>query len=571
MNRKTGKNLMLLIAILATSVVLAGCKKENDIPSAETQINDTADETALPERVEAENQETEETSENPFDCVLGKYVAMATESEDEEEVVFEISKVFGNYYIEYMGYGFAGAEIEFIGECESTDPNKKIFNVKMYPFSGFSFAGEYWGTGGEECTITACSDGSVILDKSNPLWGDGEVVLTKSASSFVHSSVQNLQKNTTYKEILGTWAAQSERGGEKCYITLDFSEDGSFTAVNKVQDYPPQVYVGGYTVAQNDEGSEGEILCEMLAYGDMPYEWIVRYDKENECPVILEDYSLMNPFSNQEGDDILFKKIESGKETVYTLGPGKRTEQVKKDYEEYCSSSDDIDEEHEATREEVEALEEAIRIFPLFEEYTVNCDLSDVGISVLEKWRVYVNTPEEEYAGLKFEVGKAPLPLDHLDYENIDKGYNTDYVRIKTAVLDKALQDFFDTPSKVRREMGYDYTVDEDYAALWGFGYIVSYEGTDYEWESFDDYMSENDLIIDAVRTSGDITETCTENIKFRFRYNPDSIYNYSLIRFDVMDSDKVELKAGEDGCPYARWFYYQYDEFVYARDRSLV
>ncbi len=248
---------------------------------------------------------------------------------------------------------------------------------------------------------------------------------------------------------------------------------------------------------------------------------------------------------------------------------------------------------HVATAEEITLLEEAITIFPIYDKYMGPEDLKNEGHGVLERWAAYTDQ-RPNYAGLTFEKGQAPLTLDHLDYENIDKGATAYYTRCSKEDLQKAMQGFYDTYTTIRIIEGYDYCVDDNYVTLWGNGYIVSYEGFMHEWTSFSSEMDGSNLIITGDRSSDSLFETRYDTIEFTFEYNPKSFYNYSLVGFEktasdfslsytldqvkdyedyirhyvnevATEDDIAYIDAGVDGIPYAREYVYNAGTLMFA------
>lgn len=195
---------------------------------------------------------------------------------------------------------------------------------------------------------------------------------------------------------------------------------------------------------------------------------------------------------------------------------------------------------------------------------------------------------EDTDAGLDFATGKQIAPdTVYSAYGYFDSGDEVDYVRTDTAMLETALRDFFDTDADIDRNcFSYDCKVDNDYVTLWGPAYLEANEFSYMKWLAFKDHMEGDTLVIDAMYQDGNSLETIDYALRFSFYHNPNSFYGYSLIDYETVRSeytpnytfdqvkntekfirefvngnsegkDLISLKAGTDGCPYARELYY--------------
>lgn len=246
----------------------------------------------------------------------------------------------------------------------------------------------------------------------------------------------------------------------------------------------------------------------------------------------------------------------------------------------------------EPSSEQIRLLEEAITIFPVnpmyVDGYDLSLDISNVGYEVLGNWN-YNADNQAEYAGLSFDTGREKTPNTVFSaYGYFDAGDMADYIRTDKDMLESALQGFFDTDTCLGGVFtSYDSVVDDNYVTLWGDAYKEAFfENNAVEWCSFKNHMDGDTLIIDAMRQDENSIEIRNDAMRFYFYQNPDSFYGYTLIDYEIIntkqsakftldqikdtekfirgfvngnskDKEKVSLKAGTDGCPYARDFYY--------------
>ena len=100
--------------------------------------------------------------------VCGTY--KSEEDIDGEERYWNITSIDGKYYLEYIGeYEFSAAEIELLDTTPFLVGEELRYMVKVYPFSGFAFGGEYQG-GGEVMYISSTAgadDKEVMLTALN--------------------------------------------------------------------------------------------------------------------------------------------------------------------------------------------------------------------------------------------------------------------------------------------------------------------------------------------------------------------------------------------------------------------
>lgn len=579
---------IIVLSVIMLCVILAGCHGketvdnagENPDTAAQSEAAEESDNKTVTEDKSVSKEETisEDSDEKIVSLeedfianVGGMYTYLGDDEIEQRDC--EIRMIDGRNYIEYLGvYDYAGAEIEVNGKSSDSDLNHAEYDVTLHPFSGFSYAGNYWGIG-DKCVIKTSDDGIEITN--DPFVGKGTLSLKKSEKKCLHQSEAGAQHNKEFIDFWGSWRCTSKKDDETHYIYLELSPEGTITVVDKVPEYPPNIYLGNYFGGKTSDGIKGDILCEQFAYGEMPIEWTLQYDDKLKCPVIIDEYYKTEPFTNTENGSLAFEKTYAGPGAKIACGPGAMSQ----------------DKTYAPQIEDIQKLEDAIVIFPIWGNCGPGVDISSMGVDVITNWAVLTDG-NAEYAGLVFEEGDGKTPI-HLDYPGIDPGDPSSYIRTDKEKLEAALDGFFNTDSKLPEGKYYDYVID-DYVTVWGMGYYVSYEGISIEWSDFKHSIDEDNLIISATRTTSDFSMEHAYDYRFTFEYNEKSPYKYSLINCEITDeyhdtsysqdvltsyekeirnyvnneadaSDKVELKAGTDGCDYARTYYYQGDELVFA------
>lgn len=351
----------LFPVIMAILLLLCGCGTSAEPKLSETlsegktilrEKDNASDEGFRTETMPEENttpreEETEPDARSQIDMaqnifrnqICGVYLY---ETDDEmEKRSFEISCMDGQFYLEYNGmYDYAGAEIEILSmNIENSDSkSEKIdFEVMMYPFSGFSFEGEYWGAG-NQVIVTKWADGNLQLSEGQPFFSGASIQLTKAASDrFLHPILETKMACAAGAELYGDWRCVTEKDGEIFEVFLSFSEDGTFKAVKKKETYPAEIYVGIYMAEQVEDQLSGYIRSERFAYGSMPFEWVFTYDKENDRPVIIDEYYGVDPFTFQE-ENLPYERTKSGDRLRNILpGPRERAEAVETALQEYMA------------------------------------------------------------------------------------------------------------------------------------------------------------------------------------------------------------------------------------------
>lgn len=230
------------------------------------------------------------------------------------DITVSLIPVDGQIYLKYESvFDYAGAEVEVLNKTGDGSG----YRVKLYPFSGFSFAGDYWGEGYER-TISAGPDGSIILSDSLPFFGDGSVQMAPAQPEAAGAADPDMP------ELVGAW--RCVRDGEEFYA--EFREDGTMTTVRKAESYPPEVLIGTYAAVSENRASA---VCEMLGYGSMPYELTVLWDSENRRPVIMPAYDETDP-----ADGLPYEKTRPGDRIeAVGPGPGSRTAELLESWNEY--------------------------------------------------------------------------------------------------------------------------------------------------------------------------------------------------------------------------------------------
>lgn len=138
--------------IMTVLLLLCSCGTRANLPPSETMPEvktiPREEDIVSDERFQLDTEEEPSDTENVFrNQVYGVYIY---EPGDEiEKRCFEISCIDGQFYLEYDGeYDYAGAELKILSmDIKNSNSNSKRidFEGMMYPFSSFSFAGEYWG------------------------------------------------------------------------------------------------------------------------------------------------------------------------------------------------------------------------------------------------------------------------------------------------------------------------------------------------------------------------------------------------------------------------------------------
>lgn len=365
MNNKKSA-IFLTSFFLFLALLFSGCGKNVDKVNADSETNslDVISENAVTDisvdiseekgtistDTSTDVEDLQATTLSIDDTMLGTYIY---NSDDEiEERIFEIFRISDKYYAEYSGvYDYASAEL-LINNRETTDDGI-IYNVTFYAFSGFSFMGEYWGEG-NDCQIKVLSNGDIILGE-NPLFlNNDDILLSRQDGLYIHESSSNPSRNVDCPEVVGCWGCISARDGIEHEITMFIMEDGSFKAVNKVNEFPSEIYVGKYEVKFNENEIIGSILCERVGYGGMPYEWVLMYDEEQQSPYVYSEYMFAEPFTFKEDEIKLpFVKYDTTYKSNILPGPGSRSVDLKNMFDEFIGLEVEEDNSLENNYEEL--------------------------------------------------------------------------------------------------------------------------------------------------------------------------------------------------------------------------
>ncbi len=264
------------------------------------------------------------------------------ENEGWEEGYWEICNIDGKYYLDFIGeYDFMAAEIELLDEKPYLVGDELRYMVKVYPFSGFAFAGEYQGAGqvmyigfnrlSEELCLSA--DNPFVYEKQNLLSVDGVKL---------HSIQDAREENQSVPEIIGAWRCITSVDSDEYSIYMQFSEDGCVDIVRKNECYTPMVYRGIYKLSKSGESYTGTIEAEAIGMGTQPVaDWILAFDPKSEQPIkVYGEYEDENPLVFGAGN-MIFEKTEPGENNrLMHVGPWNRAEEVAEMYDEYLSSAD---------------------------------------------------------------------------------------------------------------------------------------------------------------------------------------------------------------------------------------
>lgn len=254
---------------------------------------------------------------------------------DEENTLFEISSVDGRNYIEYMNdYTYAAAEVELLDEKPIISNDNYYFMVRMYAFSTFSFAGDYWGGDGDVCCITAKPDGTLEMSMGAAIMDcKGYTLYPDNNVKCIHPIQELAEANNDAPEIIGSWRINKPTDeGEKCELYFEFRPDGTAYKAIKTPGWPVELYKGIYQIDSDDDGRYILFDSEMLGGGTMPCDEGVRIniDPETGTPELDED-----------GARIILSKTTPGAylEDI-DIGPCDRADEINENWLEYYSYDD---------------------------------------------------------------------------------------------------------------------------------------------------------------------------------------------------------------------------------------
>lgn len=257
---------------------------------------------------------------------------------------WDISNVDGKYYLDYIGeYDFTAAEIELLDETPYLVGDELRYMVKVYPFSGFAFGGEYQGAG-QVMYISRdleCASKRISLSASNPFFYARQDMLSVEGVN-MHKIQDQCEPNQSAPELVGSWRSVVSDESKEYNVYLQFEEDGRATIVRKSEGYTPMVYRGIYTIDANGDAFAGKIEAEAIGMGTQPVaEWIFTFDPKADSPIqICGEYEDENPLVYGV-DDMRFQKTKSGEyDRFIHPGPWKRSDEVTEMYDEYLAIAD---------------------------------------------------------------------------------------------------------------------------------------------------------------------------------------------------------------------------------------
>lgn len=264
---------------------------------------------------------------------------------DEWEVRYwDICNIDGRYYLEYIGeYDYTAAEIELLDENPYLCGDELRYMVRVYPYSDFTFAGEYQGAG-QVMYISSkinAPDKQISLSPDNPFFYNLQTLYDIEGVS-IHEIQDNCETNKVAPEIIGSWRSVIKRDSTEYDVYLQFNEDGRVDIACKNECYTPAVYRGIYNLQKKDGKFIGKIEAEAIGRGRQPVaDWMLEFDPSSDSPIrITGEYEGENPLV-YDVEDMKFTKAELGKHDKYIHpGPYKRTDEVTEMWDEYIYTDD---------------------------------------------------------------------------------------------------------------------------------------------------------------------------------------------------------------------------------------
>lgn len=257
---------------------------------------------------------------------------------------WDISNIDGKYYLDYIGeYDYMAAEIELLDETPYPVGDELRYMVRVYPFSGFSFGGEYQGAG-QVMYISAnlaTASKTIILSEGNPFFY-GEQFLHGVEEVNLHKTQDNSVMNRSVPEIIGAWRCVISDEENEYNIFMQFEEDGRVDIVRKREGYTPMIYRGIYALNDDGDTYKGNIEAEAIGMGTQPVaEWTLEFDPNSDHPIIIYDeFEDGNPLV-YGADDMVLERTQPGKSDRFIHpGPWERTDEVVEMYDEYLSVAD---------------------------------------------------------------------------------------------------------------------------------------------------------------------------------------------------------------------------------------
>ncbi len=259
---------------------------------------------------------------------------------------WDISAIDGKYYLDYIGeYDFTAAEIELLDTTPFLAGDELRYMVKVYPYSGFSFGGDYQG-GGEVMYISSkigVPGRQIELSADNPFFHGVQSMYDVEGVN-LHKVQDRSKANSVVPEIIGAWRSIVEIEGVETSIFVQFMEDGRVDIARKCECYPADVFRGIYSLEKSGDKYTGKIEAEGLGMGSQPMaDWILEFDPASDNPVTIKDeYLDGNPLAYGVNDMILTRTEPGIYDRYIHPGPYDRTDEVVQMYDEYTMSEDDF-------------------------------------------------------------------------------------------------------------------------------------------------------------------------------------------------------------------------------------
>ena len=270
----------------------------------------------------------------------GKYIYQPTVSEDEEEMgdwLFEIYDFDGKYYIEELGdYNYGAAEIELLSNTPTPCTDGFSYKTRMHFFSGFSFAGDFHGSG-YECDLIVHEDGSIVLKGEQPFGQGGDIILFPYYDNYIHFNILNeVTENLDCPEAIGAWRYSGINGeNEKFENYFELRADGSAVLVSKTDTHPVEVMIGAYQVFLLRDMNEATITFygEMMGYACQPSD-----EMEFSYDFVSDTLSFAPNGYDDESSVMEYHRTSFGEHEVEIVpGPSARVDELMKDWEEYSN------------------------------------------------------------------------------------------------------------------------------------------------------------------------------------------------------------------------------------------
>lgn len=268
------------------------------------------------------------------EVAVGPYIYANAETDEDEmsERLIEIYEVDGRYYIEYLSdFSYGAGEIEVLSDNPEILGDDCVFRTKIHYFSGFSFAGDFWGDE-YECNMVCHGSRGVSISPENPFSVD-TVELYPFYDTRIHENLkQYTVNNEICKQVCGSFRTENSSDKSESYIEL--FEDGTANYVIKSESYPVNFSSGIYNIEESGNANEYTINYdgEMIGYACQPIEGISFIYNSDKDTLTL--------------DGVEFTRTEPGNHKFDIVpGPASRIDEIKQNWEEYYSFDDYEEEE----------------------------------------------------------------------------------------------------------------------------------------------------------------------------------------------------------------------------------